>query len=89
MNENITLSSDPTGGDPDADLVQAEVVGEEAIGGTTPTPEQNVIDNIAASTGTQISDNTPVQLQNKLERRDDRRWELDPESSEDFQEREI
>jgi hypothetical protein len=66
---------------------QAEVEGDEAIGGTAPTPDNDVVDDIAASLGVEIPDRRSVQVTEMLERRDDQRFELDPESSEDYEER--
>ncbi|MEO8890401.1 MAG: DUF6335 family protein, partial [Coleofasciculaceae cyanobacterium] len=40
--ENMEISGDVSGGDIYVDQYQAEVAGEEAVGGTTPTPDQNV-----------------------------------------------
>lgn len=43
--KNATIGSKSiTGGDMDANTYQAEVVGEEAVGGETPTPGQNNVD---------------------------------------------
>lgn len=82
-------ANDPviTGGDIDADLEQAEVVGEEAVGGTTSTPDQNNVDELAASVGTEVFDQQDRYATDELEQRDSRRWELEPKSSEDYQER--
>lgn len=76
-----------TGDDRDMMEYQAEVEGDEAIGGTAPTPDQDIVDDIAASTGVEIPDRKPVRVTDMLEQRDDRRFELDPESSEDYEER--
>jgi hypothetical protein len=78
----------PTGGDIDADQYLAQVVGEEAIGGTTPTPDQNVVENLAVSAGIEIPDKATLHTSEMLERRNSHRWELDPESAEDYQEHE-
>ena len=84
----IRLSgTDVTGGDLDDNWYQAEVVGEEAVGGQTPTPEQNVASKLLEAMGIDAADGEPVQTREKLERRDRRRWELKPESAEDYQER--
>lgn len=72
----------PTGGDLDTDKYQSRVVGEEAVGGTTPTPGQNNVDNIAASAGVEISDFEEINIMEKMEERDQNRWQLDPASSE-------
>lgn len=78
-----------TGGDRDVDPYLAEVVGEEAIGGTTPTPDQNVIEDLATSAGIETADREILHTSEILERRDARRWELDPESSEDYQQHQL
>ncbi len=40
-----------TGGDLDDNVYQAEVVGEEAVGGQTPTPDQNVSEELLQAMG--------------------------------------
>lgn len=76
-----------TGGDIDAAWEQAATVGDEAIGGTASTPDQDVVDEIGAAVGLEMSDRAFLRTTEILEDRDDRRWELDPTSSEDYQER--
>jgi len=76
-----------TGGDLDANQYQAKVVGEEAVGGTTPTPEQNVTQKLEQAVGVEGAKKEPVQVKDTLDRRDEQRWELDPKSSEDYQRR--
>ncbi len=83
----ITLyGSDVTGGDLDDNWYQAEVVGEEAVGGQTPTPDQNVTEQLLQAIGIDAADGELVQVKEKLERRDRERWELEPESAEDYEE---
>ncbi|NJL42402.1 MAG: hypothetical protein HC935_01330 [Pseudanabaena sp. SU_2_4] len=77
----------PTGGDVDADRYLAKVAGEEAVGGTTPTPDQNVVEELAASAGIEIPDKYSLHTTGMLEQRDCHRWELEVESSEDYDER--
>jgi hypothetical protein len=77
----------PTGGDVDSDQYLARVVGEEAIGGSTPTPDQNVVEDLAVAAGIEIPDTTALHTNTMLETRDSHRWELDPTSSEDYEER--
>jgi hypothetical protein len=79
--------TDVTGGDVDDDWYQAEVVGEEAVGGQNPTPDQNVTDGLLDSMGLSVRDGERVHTRDVLERRDNSRWELDPSSAEDYQER--
>ena len=86
--KTIALSgSDVTGGDLDDNWYQAEVVGEEAVGGQTPTPDQNVTEQLLQAMGISAVDGELVQVKEKLERRDRLRWELEPESAEDYQQR--
>ncbi len=75
-----------TGGELDNDWYQASVVGEEAVGGDNPTPDQNVTEQLLHSMGVDSVDGELVYTQEKLERRDRERWELDPFSAEDYQE---
>ena len=85
LKKTMVTHADVTGGDLDDDLYQAEVVGEEAVGGQTPTPDQNVTEKLLQAMGVASVDGEPVQTKEKLERRDQMRWELDPLSSEDYQ----
>jgi hypothetical protein len=80
-------NTDVTGGDLDDDWYQAEVVGEEAVGGQTPTPDQSVTEQLLQSMGISSLDGEPIRTRDKLERRDRVRWELEPESSEDYWDR--
>ena len=75
-----------TGGDIDAAWDQAEI-GEETVGGTSPTPDQDIVDEIGKAVGIRYEDAEPLHTTEKLERRDEQRWELHPASSEDFSER--
>lgn len=76
-----------TGGDIDAAWKEADTVGDEAVGGTAPTPDQDIVDEIGAAVGLEMSDYAFLRTQDILEHRDDERWELDPSSAEDYQER--
>ncbi|WP_052049924.1 DUF6335 family protein [Leptolyngbya sp. KIOST-1] len=76
----MASGSPTTAGDPDAMTEQAKVVGEEAIGGTTPTPDQNNIDEIAAAAGIDTQAEQPVAVKDEMDRRDQQRFELDPDS---------
>jgi len=76
------------GGDVDADAQSAYFVGDEAPGGDNPTPDQDVVEEIAAAVGLEYQDTEELGSERKLEERDRHRWELDPASSEDYGERE-
>ena len=79
-NNRMASGSPTTAGDPDAMIEQAKVVGEEAIGGTTPTPDQSNVDEIAAAVGINTQAEHPVAVKREMDRRDDQRFELDPDS---------
>jgi hypothetical protein len=82
-NRKQAVGKPPTAGDRDANAYQAKVVGEEAVGGTTPTPAQNNVDDLGADLGVEMNDSEAIQISEKLKRRDDQRWLLDPDSAED------
>ena len=65
-----------TGGDPDADWERADHVGEEAVGGTVATPDQNVVDELGGALGVPRSPDEEVRTSGEiLEGRDRHRWE--------------
>jgi len=65
-----------TGGDPDADWERADHVGEEAVGGTVATPDQNVVDDLGAALGVPRSPDEEIRTSDEiLEGRDRHRWE--------------
>jgi hypothetical protein len=74
-------------GDPDVVAEDANFVGEETPGGGNPTPDQDLVDEIGQAVGLEYQDNEPLHTTDKVEERDRHRWELDPASSEDYQER--
>ncbi|MDZ8188231.1 MAG: DUF6335 family protein [Nostoc sp. ChiSLP02] len=85
--EYTETSPELTGGDVDAYWQDADAVGDEAVGGTTATPDQNVTEELEAAVGLEMDDLAFLRTNDILEERDDRRWELDPKSAEDYQER--
>ena len=85
--DQIASGEDTRGGDVDSNRYQAKVVGDEAVGGLAPTPGQNVTQELQEAAGIQSAEKEPVQTTDKLNRRDDSRWELDPKSSEDYDRR--
>ena len=80
-------SPEITGGDVDAYWQQEDTVGDEAVGGTAPTPDQSVTDDLGKAVGLPMNDGDFLHTEDILERRDHSRWELDPMSSDDYQER--
>jgi hypothetical protein len=78
-----------TGGDVDADWESAYSVGDEAPGGDNPTPDQDIVDEIGRALGNEYQDNEPLKGADKIAQRDKHRWELDPGSKEDFDDRAV
>ncbi len=85
--EYTETSPELTGGDIDAYWEDADAVGDEAVGGTAPTPDQNVTEELGAAVGLEMDDAAFLRTNEILEERDDSRWELDPMSSEDYKNR--
>lgn len=81
-------STDPTlsGGDIDARWEDADSTGSEAVAGSMPTPGRQ-IDEMGKSMGVEYQDNEPLKVGSKERQRDKERWELDPASSEGYEER--
>jgi Family of unknown function (DUF6335) len=66
-------------GDPDDRILANEYVGEETPGGSTPTPDQNGVDDIGRAYGLQEEDTGVLRSAAEvLSRRDRRRPELQP-----------
>ena len=80
-------SPELTGGDVDAHWEDAYAVGDEAPGGDNPTPDQDRVDDIGRALGVEYQDNEELKASDKITKRDKHRWELDPASSEDYQDR--
>jgi hypothetical protein len=76
-----------TGGDVDADWESAYSVGDEAPGGDNPTPDQDIVDDIGRAVGVEYQDNEELKGARKISDRDRHRWELDPASSDDWEDR--
>ncbi len=81
--------TDPTlsGGDIDARWEDAESGGDETVGGSTATPEQNDVESIGRALGVTYADSETLDPGQKEAERDAHRWEFDPASSEDYAER--
>lgn len=83
--EHTDQSPELLGGDSDSTWDDAD--GEAAGGGAESTTDENEIDDVGDAAGISYSDTEPLHTGDKLERREHDRWELDPASDPDFQER--
>ena len=87
LRDHRGMSPDIAAGDVDVDVEDAYFTGEEAPGGDNSTPDQDIVDDIGRALGVEYQDNEPLKGSDKLLERDKHRWELDPASSEDYNER--
>jgi hypothetical protein len=76
-----------SGGDVDARWEDAESGGDETVGGSTATPGQNDVDDIGRALGVTYAATEELKAGEKETERDKHRWELDPASSEDYEDR--
>jgi hypothetical protein len=79
LEEHHSKSPELSGGDLDADWQSTDVAGEEAVGGTAPTPDQDRVDELGQALGVTYEDDEPLGGE-KIRERDRNRWELDLES---------
>lgn len=70
-----------SGGDLDADWQSASAAGEETVGGSAPTPDQDSVTELGEALGITYDDDEPIRGEGKLLQRDQDRWELDPASA--------
>ena len=67
-----------TGGDVDADWAGAESAGDEAVGGSTATPDQDVVDELGRALGVEQDSDAEVRITGDILRdRDRMRWQLE------------
>ena len=86
LREHHSRTPDLSAGDIDADWGRADV-GEETVGGSAPTPDMDIVEELGEAVGLTYEDNEPLHTTEKMEERDRKRWELDPASSEDYNDR--
>lgn len=87
------LQNDPladptiTAGDVDAQWEGAQFSGDESAVSSMPVPGQSVVEEIGQAMGVTYQDNEELKVGEKERSRDKHRWELDPASSDDWQDR--
>lgn len=83
-------SPDVAGGDIDADWESADTgSGAEAVGGTEPTPDQDMVDKLGEAVGITYDDDEPLNTEKKLKERREERLEPYSGQEEGISEREI
>jgi uncharacterized protein DUF6335 len=83
LEEHHSLSPQISGGDVDASWQTANVAGEETVGGSAPTPDQDIVDELGEAAGLTYEDDEPLNSDKKVLDRDRNRWELNPASARD------
>ncbi|MDQ6788817.1 MAG: DUF6335 family protein [Acidobacteriota bacterium] len=83
LREHHSSSPADSGGDIDAAWEEVNSTGSEAFGGHNPTPDQSDVEENAHAYGIDFQDNEPLDLLEKMEKRDRNRWELDENSKEE------
>ncbi len=77
-----------TGGDVDADWLTAHSVGEEAVGGSVATPDQDIVDALGEALGVPQEPDAEVRTSNEiLSERDADRWRIERDVAKDEEER--
>jgi hypothetical protein len=77
---NHASSPDDSGGDIDAEWEDVNDSGAESVFGHNPTPDQSDVEQNAHAMGIDFQDNEPLDLLEKIEKRDRDRFELDENS---------
>src|SRR5688572_19098011 len=78
LNEHHESSPADSGGDIDAEWEDNS--GAESVFGHNPTPDQSVVEENARAMGIEYEDNEPLDLLEKIEKRDRDRFELKEDS---------
>ena len=82
--EDDTPHARLTGGDVDADWQRAEASGDEAVGGSVATPDQDVVDEIGRAVGIEIADEDELRMSDEILRDRDRfRWHLESDAADE------
>jgi hypothetical protein len=80
LEEHTESSPADSGGDIDAEWEDVTDSGAEAVFGHNPTPDQSDVEANAHAYGVDFQDNEPLDLLEKMEKRDRNRYELDENS---------
>lgn len=86
LDEHHSSSPRDSGGDIDAAWEEVNTSGSEAVFGHNPTPDQSDVEANAHAMGIDFADNEPLDIVDKMQKRDRDRYELNEasKSSEDM-----
>ena len=65
----------------------SDELGDETGDAASPRPDENVVSEIGEEVGITFEDNEPLRPLEKMGERDEKRWELDPASADDYEQR--
>jgi hypothetical protein len=83
LNQHNGMDPSLSGGDVDAAWEDSIQAGEESVGGSVSTPDQDIVDELGEAAGLNYKDYEELDYDKKVLDRDRNRWELDPASTED------
>ncbi len=78
--EHHSSSPRDSGGDIDASWEEVNTSGAEAVFGHNPTPDQSDVEDNAHAMGIDFADNEPLDFNQKMNRRDRKRYEMNEDS---------
>jgi hypothetical protein len=88
LREHHSMDPGLSAGDMDAAWDDSDASGEESVGGSVATPDQDIVDEIGKAAGLTYHDDEPLGVDEKLGKRDRKRWELNPASKDDEEDEE-
>src|SRR5687767_15303481 len=80
LDEHHSSSPRDSGGDIDASWEEVNGSGSEAVFGHNPTPDQSDVEENAHAMGIDFADNEPLEIVEKIRKRDRDRYELNEDS---------
>ncbi len=83
LNEHNSMDPSLSGGDVDAAWEDSNAAGEESVGGSVSTPDQDVVEELGEAAGLTYNDYEELDYDKKVLNRDRDRWELNPASADD------
>lgn len=81
LREHNAQSPELSAGDVDAAWDDANQAGDETVGGTVATPDQDIVEELGEAVGLTYNDDEPLNGDDKIHKRDLNRWELNPASA--------
>ena len=86
LKEHHSRTPETSADDIDADWESQYQSGEESVGGTTPTPDQDQVEELGEAVGVNYEDDEELDTYDKLVDRDLNRYEMQPESLDEYEE---